>query len=315
MTRQTPRDAPPAEEAAYWVVRLDAGPLSRRETRAFAAWLAADPAHAAAYDRLAAILLPPTPVRMPPRRPRRRVGSVTGTRPRLALAASAAAATLAVLIPAGDALRLRWQADAITGIGERRLIHLPDGSQAWLAPQSALAWHMHADRRDLRLLRGTAAFAVRRDPARPFAVASGDGQAIARGTAFIVRRDAGATQVDVLQHRVEVRTGRGGTSLREGWQVRYSADGLLAPDRRFDRDSVVALLRGRLIADDQPLGDVIAALQPYRHGRILLSPHAARRRVDGVYDLDRPEAALALIASSLGLHRLDLGGVTILYAG
>ena len=314
MTRQTPRDAALDDAAAHWVVRVDAGPLSRRETRALAAWLAADPAHAAAYDRFAAVLLPERARQVPPRRSRCNARAAPWRPRRIALAASAAAAALAVLIPAGDMLRLRMQADAITATGERRVIRLPDGSRAWLAPQTALAWQMHADRRDIRRLRGTAAFAVRRDPARPFAVESGAGRAIARGTAFIVRRGTDATEVDVLQHRVELRTGRGGTLLREGWRGRYAADGALAPDERFDRDAAAALLRGRLIADDQPLGSVIEALRPYLHGRILLSPAAAARRVNGVYDLDHPQAALALLTGSLSLHCLDLGAVTIVYA-
>jgi len=314
MTRQTPCHPEHDRAAAHWVVRLDAAPLSRRERRAFARWLAADPGHALAYDRLAAILRPPAERHHPPPRRPARHRMPSAIRPRIALAASAAAAAITVLIPAGDAVWLRWQADAITGVAERRLIRLPDGSRAWLAPRSALAWRMDAGRRELHLLRGTAAFAVRPDPAHPFVVASGAGRATARGTAFVVRRDATATQIDVLQHRVEVRTPRGGTLLREGWRGRYAADGTLAPDGRFDRDAVTAMLRGRLLVDDQPLGSVIDALRPYLHTRVLLSSRAARRRVAGVYDLDRPDAALTLITHSLALRRLDLGAVTIVYA-
>ena len=64
-------------------------------------------------------------------------------------------------------------------------------------------------------------------------------------------------------------------------------------------DQVAAWRRGRLIANDRPVSEVVDELRPYFSGLIVLTDGAfGRRRVTGVYDLHDPVAALRALAQA-----------------
>lgn len=311
-----------AAEAADWIIRQDGGPLGTEDSARLAAWRAADPRHEAALRRLEGLWdrcdmlvdIPALPMPVAGR-PRRR-GAMPGLARRPgSLAAGVAAAACLVLATAGplETALTRLRADYATGTGERQSVRLPDGSMAMLDTGSAIAVDYGADRRVVRLLAGEAAFKVTSDPRRPFTVAAAGGTSTARGTAFIVRREGGGAEVTVTEHRVEVAAGqvaagqaaagRGPARLvPEGWEVSYGADGRIGAPRRVDVAAATGWMRGKLIAEDRPLAEVVDALARHHAGYLGVSGAAARMRVSGVYDLDRPLAAVAMLQSSLGLR-------------
>ncbi len=66
---------------------------------------------------------------------------------------------------------------------------------------------------------------------------------------------------------------------------------------------VEAWRRDRLIFQDALLGDVIADLERYRGGRILMTSSALRRMpVTAVFDAGRADEAIDTIASSLPIR-------------
>ena len=317
--------------AAEWVVRL-AGGLSTAERRELNRWLAESPAHAAAFEeartawgKMGQLRLRPGQLAedtvLPPDSPARR-----GPRRRcLSWQRGLASAACLILLAVGATLwhgdpRLMLTADHHTPTGEQRRVTLPDGSRVELGPASAIRLDYNASARRVVLLSGLAHFTAA--PAanaedRPFIVAAADGHARVLGTEFMVAHVPGGAEVTVLEGRVEVarRAAEYGLArvLARGQAVRYSAAGLGAV-RAVNTRRATAWRRGRLIFDKAPLGEVVAALNRYRRGRIMITdPALASRRVSGIFQTATPEAALATIARDLRLNTLSLPLLTLLY--
>ena len=313
--------------AAEWVVRL-AGGLSAAERRALNRWLAESPAHVAAFEeartawgkmgqlrlrpgKLAADTVPP------PASPARR--RFLTWRRGLASVACLLLLTVGATLWHGDP-RLMLTADHHTPTGERRRVTLPDGSRVELGPASAIKLDYSAGARRVVLLSGVAHFTaapVASVEDRPFIVAAADGHARVLGTEFMVAHVPGGAEVTVLEGRVEVarRAAEYGLArvLARDQAVRYSAAGL-GPVRAVNARRATAWRRGRLIFDKAPLGEVVAALNRYRRGRIMITdPALASRRVSGIFQTAIPEAALATIARDLHVNTLSLPLLTLLY--
>ncbi len=80
------------------------------------------------------------------------------------------------------------------------------------------------------------------------------------------------------------------------------------------RHDLTSWRRGLLVFDEQPLGEVVARLNRYRPGHLLVAPGAlAQRRVSGVFRVADLEASLQSISDELGVRSLGLAGVTLLY--
>ncbi|MGG2398422.1 FecR family protein [Pseudomonas sp. SH1-B] len=185
-------------------------------------------------------------------------------------------------------------ADYHTGVGERRLIELEDGSRVWLNSDSALSVHYSAQGRDLQLQRGQALFEVAKDAQRPFVVQAADGQIRAVGTRFDVARRGERVQVEVSEGVVQVRNGATpGVQVDAGHWLDYRQQQAPGPLQPLDLSNASAWQRGKLIFNQRPLGEVLAELERYLPGRILIEDAALReRRISGVVDLDHPEALL-----------------------
>ena len=91
-----------------------------------------------------------------------------------------------------------------TGIGERQIITLDDGSVMTLNTSTRVAVTLDRHLREIHLLAGEALFDVRHHFYRPFRVVSDDVLLEDLGTQFDVYRKATGTQILVLQGRVQV---------------------------------------------------------------------------------------------------------------
>jgi transmembrane sensor len=301
-------DAKAVDDAAVaWFVRLHDEQATMADHAAFAAWLAGDPAHAKAWGELDHIwgglgevgAAGPKTMRPPATAGRR----PSDARPWRRLAAAAivllALACAWSLAPAG------LLADHRTGIGERRTVHLADGSQVELGPDSALDVSFVPARRSVRLIAGEAFFTVARDQARPFVVEAGRGRVEVLGTAFDIKIGEEAVSVAVTKNAVAV-TAAGGAPVRlsEGQAVSYDERGV-SPVRDADLDAIQAWRQDQLVFHDVPLATVLAELRRYRHGRVqLLGGNLGSRRVTAVFNAREPDAAIETIARSLDLRVL-----------
>lgn len=306
-------------EAIEWLVLLRSGEATAAEHGAFGDWLERRPSHRAAWQRLAG------PVDGAFAAARALNQRAPGQADVLAQALSSAKTgalrrrrmlrgALAVggigmatglvaqrFVPLQDAL-----ADLRTGTGQRRRFDLPDGSSLLLNARSAVDLEFGARTRGLRLRSGECIASVAPDPMRPFSARCAHGlvqvAASAQAARFLLRQEDGRSLAVALQQRLAlVLPGAPGPLqwLEPGQAAWLSPQGITpAPG---EGATAAAWQQGRLIVNDRPLGEVIAALRPYRAGLLRISDGAARLRVHGSYPLDDTDRALAILADTLPL--------------
>lgn len=292
-----------ARDAAIdWWMRRKEGALTRAEQARFEAWLA-DPANRAAFDdisRMCDDLAALRPAR--PARPRHKAS----LRARLAGAAAFAAAGAALFV-AYDDLSAYLLSDYYAGTGETKRVTLEDGSRVELDARSAIAVDYTSSRRRLTLLEGEAWFSVARDPTRPFVVEAEGGTIRALGTSFDVALAKGGARVTVTEHRVAVTSGGTEIVVREDQESTYVKDAPARAPSRADVARLTAWRRGKLIVENEPLGEVLGVLGRYRHGLVTcLRPSICARRVSGVFGTEDPLQAIAEIETFLGLRAFRL---------
>ncbi len=212
-----------------------------------------------------------------------------------------------------------WQSDYVTGVGEQAPVALADGSQVLLNTDSALVLDYSATERRVRLLKGEAWFQVSADAGRPFIVETDEGTVRVTGTRFNVRLTDRSAVVSLEQGRVVLRapsvagsTPGAKVVLAPGQQAGL-ADHRIGTPTPFDNAAVSAWRRGQLVFYDTPLSEVVAALNRYRPGRILITREALNRvRVSGVFSSTDPDAALAVLTRTLPVDALHLTDYLIL---
>jgi len=317
--RQTPDTA--SREATEWLIRLQEEPDDEELRRRFERWRRADSLNEEAWRATAStanLIAHATPAFERKWRPyvedgprRRGPGRVASKhrsgrrrqRRRWQVGALALAGCLALLF--GPGLVLEMRSDFATATGEVQRIALPDGSAAFLAPESAVALAYDGDARRVDLLAGEAYFEVVPDPSRPFRVMAGEIRTTVLGTEFDVRALGEGTSVAVAEGRVRVDAPASGASpvsevLTLGQSVRIGADGSVVRGT-VRSEQIAAWRRQRLIAQDDPVPAVVDRLRPYYAGTILIADGSLDdRTVTGIYDLSDPVAALRAIAGAHG---------------
>jgi transmembrane sensor len=305
---------PVYEAAASWVARLSSPDATESDRDAFEAWLAADPAHAAAHAEMDALWrrLGQVP---DPRVPDPRVPDpgVPAPRPRRlpkGPACLAAAVALGAAVASQSGLADWLRADLWSGIGEIAHATLADGSRVDLNTGTALALHFTETERRVALLRGEALFDVARDPARPFVVEGGGVSVRAVGTVFYVRAD-GAGPVGVAEGRVDVTAAGRHLEVSAGEALRRQEGG--ATIVKADMGRVTAWRDGRVVFSGERLADVLAELARYRRGRILLlDSRLGERRVTAAFDPRDTDDALDALAATMGVRVTRLTPLLVL---
>lgn len=197
-------------------------------------------------------------------------------------------------------------ADYHTAIGDIREIALADGSRIWLNTASAMNIDYQPAVRRLQLIAGEILIQTSPDlqqfPGRPFIVDTGHGRLHALGTRFTVRLDQEDTRLVVFEGAVEVRAAYSMTSeiITAGWQIRFDRDRVTEPQPADRARQVWA--QGVLLADNMPLGDLIAELSRYRSGYLGVAPEVAGLRVMGAYPVNDPDRVLTMLEQALPIR-------------
>lgn len=203
-----------ADEAAEWLIRLDADtPPTREELLALREWLRRSPLHRAELESLAQLwgrmnvltdLAVPLGISSGAAARAERMGPRWGRK-------ALVAAGLAVIVAIGAALLEQsgarnpllatngWYA---TAVGEQRTEVLADGSRVVLNTNSRIRVDYDDGHRNVHLLQGEALFEVAKHAQRPFRVYAGTGRIEALGTAFSVHLDGADVSVTVTEGRV-----------------------------------------------------------------------------------------------------------------
>lgn len=322
------------EEAADWFVRMRE-PESAEDRVAFERWLAEDPLHRDAYNRIGEVFSlgkglgktgpEQTPDGIPPVRRRRG---------RIAAGGLTLAALLGVgvwtgqqhLMPppqvaqAGPATQATESLALATPVGAIRSWRLPDGSHVTLDTGSALQLAFTANARTLRLLRGRARFDVAHE-ARPFQVMAGAGTVTAHGTLFDVSiRSDERVSVRLLRGAIDVALApRAGTSaspvpverLHPGEQVIFDKQALAVPmaaaappDGRWPEAT--------LDCDRTTLASIVHEANRYSATQIEIGdPALSDLRVSGSFRIDDPDALARHLAALFDLKVEPAGGTRL----
>lgn len=205
-----------------------------------------------------------------------------------------AASLLAAII--GPKIANELQADHLTSTGEISTITLADNSKVTLAPESAIKVRFDDAGRFVELLDGEAFFDVTPDPEKPFRVAADTVNVTVLGTAFDVSDGSDMSMVAVEHGLVRVENAAQVPAVFEmlepGQQARVKRDGTVTRSQ-IPTSQIGAWRNNQLIAQDQPLSEVVDKLRRYFNGTILITDEVlASQTVTGVYRLNDPVSAL-----------------------
>ena len=315
-------DYPPEiqQQAARWAIRLAEAPLDDEQELTFQHWLAQDPRHHHALEQAGMLwhglgslsaaqrqVLQPQP---PATFLIRRVNRMTQWK-------------IAALLLLGFSLGATWISDGILMLRsdyhaahQVKHVTLPDGSEVDMDAGSAISLAYTSQERRVTLLQGSAWFTVApttTQEKRPFLVDAASGTTLALGTQFIVQNSSQTTTVGVVEHSVQVTANGQTLRLDEQQAARYTEQGMTRLPGWNSRERG-DWRRGLLIFDQQPLAVVIARINQYRSGTIVIPTSALRQRqVSGIFSLNELDGALQTIATELGAKTVSLPGVTVLY--
>ena len=309
-----------SDEAIDWLVRLGSGRATPKDRLAFVRWRQRSAAHEAAAAEAEALLSAIGETRQADRL--RRLGEPLspeaahrrriGRRVLFAGAAAASVAVAAVALPPLGPLSALY-ADHATGVGGRKRIALADGSVAILNTATAVSVEYSAKERRVVLHDGEALFEVAKDANRPFIVVAGDVEVRAVGTAFVVRLKDACEHVTVSEGAVEVKIGSRPPIRVEAGQRLGVGEGDRLTLRAVDIDAATAWQRGKLIFNRRPLDSVVAELQRYRAGRIVvLGDRLKALEVTGVFDLDDTDRILRTIEETTRARIVNMPLLTVI---
>lgn len=293
------------DEAAEWLMCLNAGEVSEADHAAWSRWRASSPERERAWQRAELLLgklgsLPPALAMSTldrPADPQRR-------------AAITRLAALLALVPAGwmafsQSERQGWLADYRSGVGECRELSLVDGTRVFLNTDSAIDVRFDDGQRLIRLIRGEILVQTAADnvvPSRPLRVATDQGRLQALGTRFSVRERGGRTYLAVLEGAIRVEAAGGQAMplvVKAGEQTDFDAHSVV-PVRAVD-DAATAWTQGMLLADRMNLKDLVAELSRYGHGFIRCDPAVAGLLVSGAFPLSDRRRTLRMLAATYPL--------------
>ena len=302
-----------AERAATWAARLADGQVPTEQQDEFEAWLDADPLNGAVLEEIVGAWRSVEHYATSPQVMALREAALASARrgaqkpTRRTLVWGLIAATL--MLMAGGAGLWAWLTPATyeTGVGERRVVALSDGSKVSLDGATLVRVGYTRENRRLWLERGRAKFEVAKDPLRPFSVSAADKVVVATGTAFSVELVQKQVRVVLYEGRVALLERAGGQARRpvavEDGARRASADRLLTPGRELimrqdepSRPEALAVVSqadpvrslsweaGFLVFDDESLGVVVERMNRYADRPLTVGDAAtANVRISGVF--------------------------------
>lgn len=281
-------------KAVDWYVQLNDSSADDTLRRQWRAWLAADPRHAEAWQRLeqlqGQLRLAPAGIGQPMEAGR---------------ANRRQALKLLVLLVGSSVVGLQGyrrsalSADYATGTGQRKQVTLVDGTRLELNTDTQVVLHYDANQRLLELRHGEIYLHTAADP-RPLSVQTRHGLVRALGTRFTVRLDPQQTRVSVQAHAVQARPALApaqGVRLEAGQAVAFDAEHA-GPLQQAD-EAADSWREGMLVVVDWRLDALLAELSRYRPGYLGCAPQVAGLRVSGAYTVDDIDAVLDNLSLSL----------------
>lgn len=216
-----------------------------------------------------------------------------------------------------------------TGIGERQIAILADGSKVSLDADTEVDVKLNSDRRELTLLHGRAKFDVAKDPLRPFTVTAGDKMVVATGTSFSVELLNSEIHVLLYEGHVAVldRKGHAPVPQHVGSKME-AADQALTPGKELvaaadetapatihnaDLQRSLSWESGQLTFDEEPLATAVERMNRYSRQKLIVGDAAAAKiRVNGVFTAGDTDAFVEGV-TALNWVRVDRTGDRMIF--
>jgi len=312
------------DAATDWLVWRDAG-FSPDKRDGFDAWMRADPLHAKVFSEIEAAwgvvtrpgnrgygeeLLAEIERRATERRRRQRASWSWG------LAMVGAAAAVSFLAISREAAGSRPDVMEVPRVAsmikpERRV--LEDGSQIELRAGAEIEIDYSPLGRNVRLLQGTAHFAVAKDPKRPFRVTAGTATVEAIGTEFLV--SLAEERLDVLVTRGLVQLGQAGPTVPGTTPIFLSAGDRATVGLTEKQVPVVGVVSDAELAAElawreqrvefsaMALKEIVVLMNGLNRPQLILEDKSlGELRVSGIYWMGDPAGFAHLVATSFGLR-------------
>ena len=307
------------EIAADWVARRAGNQWSAADEAALSEWLEASVAHRVAFVRLDAAWREAGRLKAL----RTGAGDVPGPgawvangwfrriEPREARQAGArkarrwaiaAAALLAITIPAAWFLVDPRGDEYSTVVGGLQTVPLSDGSQVTLNTDTDIRVAITSKERLIELQQGEALFEVARDPSRPFVVRAGDRRVVVVGTIFSVLREGESFRVVVREGEVRVedirpRPTQPAAKLTAGHVARGKSAALLIQQKPLDHvEELLTWRSGFIVFRETTLAEAIGEFNRYNERKIAIEdPSIAGIRIDGHFRPSNVDAFLRLL--------------------
>lgn len=303
---------PVRAQAADWFARMR-GPNADASRAAFETWYA-DPAHARAYDQLAArweqsAFIGATGLGR--ERSLRRM-SFIARHPAIAAAAAMVAlvggsmVVLTELSPPHAKTEFAPLASSarFESATANRDVTLSDGSHVTLDQSSIMLVEYSPARRKLRLEQGRARFDVAHDPARPFVVMAGASEVTAHGTLFDVALHGRTAMVTLLKGSISVRSSASAGAerlLHSGQQILVSENAPMPHPISAPADAAAWL--PRMIAfDGTTLADAADQIQRGTTARVVIADDVRALRITGAFKAGDVEGLAHAAAAMFNLN-------------
>ena len=321
------------ERRAQWfVMRLYSGDMTAAEESELHGWLAEDPGHRQAYERLLHL--------------RDLSGDLASDRDIAALTRDAlrartrtafdrrwlglAAAVLLAVVTGVLSKTLLDTADEAqileTALGEQQTFVLRDGSSVTLNSGSRILVDFDPSGRHILLDFGEIFLDVTKDPERTLTIRAGDHVVMVLGTKFSLHLSGHRLEIAVAEGRVAVSDDDVRFPRRAEFRATFEAEGLVLDagsvatfeqdQQTVQEDSIGEVERlqswrsGRVRFEDQTLMEVISEVNRYSRVKVLIEDSTiADLRISAVLDLDEVEMTgqVELLLSSLeDIHPIEV---------
>lgn len=310
-------------EAHRWVTQLVSGEATTADAEALRQWRRQSPAHEQAFVTATSrwrsfgpvgeslLAEGQVPLWTPPEPAVSRRAILGG-----AGALAAAAASYAIVRPP---LAL-WPslseltADYRTSTGEQRQVMLAENVAVRLNTQTCIAMASSAgDADEVKLITGEASFAIQAQAHKRLAVLAREGRSVASRARFDVRNVGARVYVTCLEGEVQVEQGTEVATIGARQQLRYDANGL-QPAIEIDPAEAAAWQDGVLVFRFTPLSNVVAEINRYRPGRVvLMNQDLGTSPVNGRFRIQHIDEVLVWIEQAFGARMRTLpGGIVLL---
>lgn len=302
--------------AAQWIVRREKGDWKAADQTEFDNWLAEAPGHRIAYMRLTDVWNRAGRLKALDQPARRRFFAFGRGEILKPLARVAALFVLAAAIGAGGYAWFTRSTDTryATGIGEREIISLADGSRIELNTQTVLRLSHEANKRIVKLESGQAYFDIKHNPAHPFVVLTGRHRVTDIGTKFEIRTDANKVQVTLFEGSAQFESNDTSVTRQNAILVPGDVAVATAASMRIVRKPTQKLMaelgwrHGVIVFDHTTLAEVASEFNRYNHKKLIVTdPKVAKLTIGGTFQTTNTQQLTQLARDIFGLTIEDRG--------